>query len=91
MSNSSEAQPLLSQETGTTAPITERTTRDLIRELRQPLSSIEALVNFLETTFPFDQAGPRQHFRHLQQRVEETNSILRNADADLCANMAKKV
>jgi hypothetical protein len=91
MPNSSEDQPLLSQETGTTAPITERKTRGLIRELRQPLSSIEAIVDYLEMTFPFDQTGPRQHLRQLKHRVEETKSILRNADADVCADMAAKV
>jgi signal transduction histidine kinase len=50
--------------------------RDLIHELRQPLSSIEAIAYYLEMTLPAEQVQARQHMTHLQRLVEEANAVL---------------
>jgi hypothetical protein len=55
--------------------------RELVHELRQPLSSIEAIAYYLEMTLPVGQVQARQHMLDLQRLVEEANAILeRNAD-----------
>jgi len=54
--------------------------RELVHELRQPLSSIEAIAYYLEMTLPAAQVQARQQMTHLQRLVEEANGILeRNA------------
>src|ERR1700735_1971092 len=54
--------------------------RELVHELRQPLSSIEAIAYYLEMTLPAAQVQARQYMTHLQRLVEEANTILeRNA------------
>jgi nitrogen-specific signal transduction histidine kinase len=50
--------------------------RDLVHELRQPLSSIEAIAYFLEMTLPADQFQARQYVRRVQQLVDDAESIL---------------
>jgi nitrogen-specific signal transduction histidine kinase len=50
--------------------------RELVHELRQPLSSIEAIAYFLEMTLPAGQVQARLHMTHLQRLVEEANAIL---------------
>jgi len=50
--------------------------RELVHELRQPLSSIEAIAYYLEMTLPAGQVQARQHMSHLQHLVEEANAIL---------------
>jgi signal transduction histidine kinase len=50
--------------------------RDLIHELRQPLSSIEAIAYYLEMTLPADQVQARLHMTHLQTLVDEASAIL---------------
>jgi len=50
--------------------------RDLVHELRQPLSSIEAIAYYLEMTLPAGQCQARQYMSQLQRLVEETNTIL---------------
>jgi signal transduction histidine kinase len=50
--------------------------RDLVHELRQPLSSIEAIAYFLEMTLPAGQLQAREYMSQLQRLVEETNTIL---------------
>jgi hypothetical protein len=52
---------------------------DLIHELRQPLSSIEAIAYYLEMTLPADQTQARMYMRRLQQLVDQTSSILEGA------------
>jgi nitrogen-specific signal transduction histidine kinase len=52
------------------------TIRDLVHELRQPLSSIEAIAYFLEMTLPADQIQARQYMHRLQQLVDQAASIL---------------
>ena len=50
--------------------------RELVHDLRQPLSSIEAIAYYLEMTLPAGQVQARLHMTHLQQLVEEANAIL---------------
>jgi len=57
----------------------EETVRDLVHDLRQPLSSIEAIAYYLEMTLPADQFQARQYMRRLQQLVDQTSSILDQA------------
>jgi phosphoglycerate-specific signal transduction histidine kinase len=58
------------------APLAEDSLRELVHELRQPLSSIEAIAYYLEMTLPAEQVQARQYMWRLQQLVEETNAIL---------------
>jgi signal transduction histidine kinase len=50
--------------------------RDLVHELRQPLSSIEAIAYYLEMTLPAGQFEARKYMSQLQRLVADTNSIL---------------
>jgi len=50
--------------------------RDLVHELRQPLSSIEAIAYYLEMTLPAGQVQARKQMLDLQHLVEEANAIL---------------
>jgi signal transduction histidine kinase len=50
--------------------------RDLVHDLRQPLSSIEAIAYFLEMTLPAGQFEARQYMSQLQRLVADTNTIL---------------
>jgi phosphoglycerate-specific signal transduction histidine kinase len=52
---------------------------DLVHELRQPLSSMEAIAYFLEMTLPPDQIQARQYMLRLQQLVDQAESILKRA------------
>jgi len=60
----------------------DETVRELVHDLRQPLSSIEAIAYYLEMTLPPDQFQARQYMRRLQQLVDQTSSILNHAAAD---------
>jgi signal transduction histidine kinase len=60
----------------------EETVRELVHDLRQPLSSIEAIAYYLEMTLPADQLEARQYMRRLQQLVDQTSEILERAAAD---------
>ena len=53
--------------------------RDFIHDLRQPLSSIEAIAYYLEMTLPAEQAEARQYMRKLQQLVDQANAIIQHA------------
>jgi signal transduction histidine kinase len=50
--------------------------RDLVHELRQPLSTIEAIAYYLEMTLPAGQSEARQYMSQLQSLVADTNTIL---------------
>jgi signal transduction histidine kinase len=63
----------------TSAPARDEVVRDFIHDLRQPLSSIEAIAYYLEMTLPAEQLQARQYMLRLQQLVEEANSILHHA------------
>ena len=65
------------------APVPDMLVRDVIHDLRQPLSSIEAIAYYLEMTLPPEQLEARQYMRKLQQLVDEANSILQLAAAGI--------
>jgi signal transduction histidine kinase len=50
--------------------------RDLVHELRQPLSSIEAIAYYLEMTLPAGQLEARQYMSQLQRLVADASTIL---------------
>ena len=49
---------------------------DLVHDLRQPLSSIEAIAYYLEMTLPAGQFEARLYMSQLQRLVADTNAIL---------------
>ena len=49
---------------------------DLVHDLRQPLSSIEAIAYYLEMTLPAGQFEARQYMSQVQRLVADTNTIL---------------
>jgi signal transduction histidine kinase len=51
----------------------------LAHELRQPLSTIEAIAYYLEITLPADQFEARRYLTRLRKTVEESNAILIDA------------
>jgi nitrogen-specific signal transduction histidine kinase len=57
----------------------EEAMRDLVHELRQPLSSIEAIAYYLEMTLPAEQFQARQYMRRIQLLVDEASLILNSA------------
>jgi signal transduction histidine kinase len=63
-------------------PAAEETVRELIHELRQPLSSIEAIAYYLEMTLPPGQSQARHYMHRLQQLVVQSNEILEHAALD---------
>jgi signal transduction histidine kinase len=63
-------------ETSIGIPSMEDRLRDLVHELRQPLSSIEAIAYFMEMTLPAEQLEARQYMAQLQRLVAEANTIL---------------
>jgi signal transduction histidine kinase len=67
----------------TAGPAPEEAVRDFIHDLRQPLSSIEAIAYYLEMTLPAEQQQARHYMRRLQQLVYEANSILQHAGSDV--------
>ena len=64
------------------APVPEETVRELIHELRQPLSSIEAIAYYLEMTLPPGQSQARHYMHRLQELVVQSNEILEQAALD---------
>jgi hypothetical protein len=65
-----------SKETSFPAESPDERLRELVHELRQPLSSIEAIAYYLEMTLPAGQVQARLHMTHLQHLVEEANAVL---------------
>jgi len=61
----------------------EETVRDLVHELRQPLSSIEAIAYYLEMTLPAEQFLARQYMRRIQLLVDEASLTLNSAVSPL--------
>jgi len=62
--------------------------RDLIHELRQPLSSIEAIAYYLEMTLPPEQVQARLYMRRLQELVDQTSAALEDAAAEIRREVA---
>jgi signal transduction histidine kinase len=52
---------------------------DLIHDLRQPLSSIEAIAYYLEMTLPAGQLDARHQMSQLQRLVADASDILDRA------------
>ena len=69
-------------ESQTSVSSSEEALRDLVHELRQPLSSIEAIAYYLEMTLPADQIQARQYMRRLQELVDQSTTILDRAASD---------
>ena len=65
-----------SMETPLSAASPDERLRELVHELRQPLSSIEAIAYYLEMTLPAGQFEARQYMSQLQRLVADTNTIL---------------
>jgi light-regulated signal transduction histidine kinase (bacteriophytochrome) len=62
-------------------PSSDEQLRDLIHDLRQPLSSIEAIAYYLEMTLPADQVQAREHMTHLQNLVQQASAMLEQSAA----------
>ena len=75
-------------ETITSSASPEELVRDLIHELRQPLSSIEAIAYYLEMTLPPEQIQARLYMRRLQELVDQTSSALEDAAAGVRMQIA---
>jgi nitrogen-specific signal transduction histidine kinase len=56
--------------------------RELIHELRQPLSTIEAIAYLVEMRLPEGQTKPRQQMRRLQKLVCKANAMLKRANSE---------
>lgn len=67
------------RESAPSAALTQEKIRDLIHDLRQPLSSIEAIAYYLEMTLPAEQMEVRSYMRKLQQLVDQSSAILDRA------------
>lgn len=52
---------------------------NLVHDLRQPLSAIEAIAYYLEKTLPEDQGEARRYLLRLQELVETSSTILSQA------------
>ena len=57
----------------------EETVRELVHDLRQPLSSIEAIAYYLEMTLPAEQFRARQYMQRIQELVHEASLALNSA------------
>ena len=75
-------------ETLTSVSPTEELVRDMIHDLRQPLSSIDAIAYYLEMTLPPDQIQARLYMRRLQQLVGQTSTVLEEAAAGVRKQVA---
>jgi hypothetical protein len=69
------AEAIISKNAGPQADTISR----LVHELRQPLSTIEAIAYYLEITLPADQFEARRYLTRLRKTVEESNAILSKA------------
>ena len=50
--------------------------RNLVHDLRQPLSTIEAIAYYLEMTLPAEQLEARRYLSRLQAVVQESNLLM---------------
>jgi signal transduction histidine kinase len=57
-------------------PSAPETIQELVHELRQPLSSIEAIAYYVEMTLPPELLQARQYMHRLQELVAQADSIL---------------
>ena len=62
---------------------------NLVHDLRQPLSSIEAIAYYLEMTLPAGQFEARQYMSQLQRLVADTSAILERSVGDTRKSCAR--
>ena len=62
---------------------------DLVHDIRQPLSSIEAIAYYLEMTLPAGQFEARQYMSQIQRLVAESSAILERSVGDTRARLAR--
>jgi nitrogen-specific signal transduction histidine kinase len=79
--------PYLETMTAVSPPDEDDLVRDLIHDLRQPLSSIEAIAYYLEMTLPPEQIQARLYMRRLQQLVDQTSLVLEDAAAGVARKL----
>ena len=60
-------------------PASKEAIQELVHELRQPLSSIEAIAYYVEMTLPPEQLQARQYMHRLQELVTQADSVLKAA------------
>ncbi len=58
---------------------TQEAIHNLVHDLRQPLSAIEAIAYYLEMTLPAEQVDARRYLAQLQELVCQSDTILSNA------------
>jgi nitrogen-specific signal transduction histidine kinase len=75
-------------ETMTSVSHSQQLVRELIHDLRQPLSSIEAIAYYLEMTLPPELTEARLYMRRLQELVDQTSSVLEEAAAGVGTKLA---
>jgi nitrogen-specific signal transduction histidine kinase len=57
-------------------PAAKETIQELVHELRQPLSSIEAIAYYVEMTLPPELLQARQYMHRLQELVAQADTVL---------------
>jgi len=62
--------------------------RNLVHDLRQPLSTIEAIAYYLEMTLPAEQLEARRYLSRLQAVVQESNLLMMKSIRDSQAREA---
>ena len=60
-------------------PAAKAAVQELVHELRQPLSSIEAIAYYVEMTLPPELLQARQYMHRLQELVEQAETVLGSA------------
>ncbi|HTS47252.1 MAG TPA: hypothetical protein VMH05_04875 [Bryobacteraceae bacterium] len=65
------------------APASKETIQELVHELRQPLSSIEAIAYYVEMTLPPELLQARQYMHRLQELVAQADLVLGGAASAL--------
>ena len=65
--------------TNASVPAAPEVLQELLHELRQPLSSIEAIAYYLEMTLPPELLQARQYMHRLQELVTQADSVLKDA------------
>jgi signal transduction histidine kinase len=80
---------LTSTEASVALASAEERLRELVHELRQPLSSIEAIAYYLEMTLPAGQFDARHYMAQVQRLVADTNTILERSVGTKHKNRAR--
>ena len=67
------------RQVGVGDPAAKAAVQELVHELRQPLSSIEAIAYYVEMTLPPELLQARQYMHRLQELVEQAEAVLGSA------------